>query len=281
IDDVRVYGRVLDGQEIAALALGETISNIAAKAGSQRDEVEKLQLRWYYLENVAAPEVRDAWSRIKALRLEKEKLERCFPTVMVMAERPVRKDTFVLVRGAYNAPSEKVEPGVPAALPPLPAGVPNNRLGFAKWLIDSGNPLMARVTVNRFWQMYFGTGIVKTTEDFGVQGEWPSHPELLDWLATEFIRTGWDVKAMQKLIVTSAAYRQSSRFTPELLQRDPENRLLARGPRFRLPAEMIRDQALFAAGLLTERIGGPSVKPYQPAGLWKELTMGGLDYVQD
>ena len=149
-----------------------------------------------------------------------------------------------------------------------------------KWLVDPANPLTARVTVNRFWQMYFGAGIVKTIEDFGVQGEWPSHPELLDWLATEFIRTGWDVKAMQKLIVTSATYRQSSKVTPELLQRDPENRLLARGPRFRLPAEMIRDQALYAAGLLVEKLGGPSVKPYQPAGLWKEQAMQDMDYVQ-
>jgi hypothetical protein len=135
------------------------------------------------------------------------------------------------------------------------------------------------VAVNRFWQMYFGTGLVKTVEDFGSQGEWPSHPELLDWLATEFVRTGWDVKAMQKLIVTSATYRQSSKATPDILQKDPENRLLARAPRFRLPAEMIRDQALAAAGLLVERIGGPSVKPYQPPGLWKELS--GQDYVQD
>ena len=173
-----------------------------------------------------------------------------------------------------------VQPGLPAVLPPLPAGAPNNRLGFAKWLVSPENPLLARVTMNRFWQMYFGTGIVKTIEDFGSQGEWPSHPELLDWLATEFIRSGWDVKAMQKLIVTSAAYRQSSKATPELLQRDPENRLLARGPRFRLPAEMIRDQALFAAGLLAEKLGGPSVKPYQPAGLWKELAMQDMDYVQ-
>jgi len=198
----------------------------------------------------------------------------------VMAERPTRKDTFVLVRGAYNVPGEKVQPGVPAVLPPLPAGAPNNRLGFAKWLIDPGNPLLARVTMNRFWQMYFGTGIVKTTEDFGVQGEWPSHPELLDWLATEFIRTGWDVKAMQKLIVTSATYRQSSQVSPELEQRDPENRLLARAPRFRLAAEMIRDQALFVSGLLAEKVGGPSVKPYQPAGLWKELVMQDMDYTQ-
>src|SRR6266567_1968172 len=280
IDDVRVYGRVLDSQEIAALALGESIQDIAAKPAADRSEIEKLQLRWYYLEHAAPPEVQNAWKSRTALRLEKEKLERSFSTVMVMAERPNRKDTFVLVRGAYNVPGEKVQPGVPAVLPPLPAGAPNNRLGFAKWLIDPGNPLLARVTMNRFWQMYFGTGIVKTTEDFGVQGEWPSHPELLDWLATEFIRTGWDVKAMQKLIVTSATYRQSSQVSPELEQRDPENRLLARAPRFRLPAEMIRDQALFVSGLLAERVGGPSVKPYQPEGLWKELVMQDMDYTQ-
>ena len=163
---------------------------------------------------------------------------------------------------------------------PLPPDGPNNRLGFARWLTDPANPLLARVTMNRFWQMYFGTGIVKTTEDFGVQGEWPSHPELLDWLATEFGRTGWDVKAMQKLIVTSATYRQSSKTSPELQQRDPENRLLARAPRFRLPAEMVRDQALFVSGLLVEKLGGPSVKPYQPDGLWKELVMQDMDYTQ-
>jgi hypothetical protein len=168
---------------------------------------------------------------------------------------------------------------VPSVLPPLPAGFPNNRLGFAKWLVDPSNPLTARVTVNRFWQTYFGAGLVKTVEDFGSQGEWPASLDLLDWLATEFVRTGWDVKALQKLIVTSATYRQSSKATPELVQRDPENRLLARGPRFRLPPEMVRDQALAAAGLLVEKIGGPSVKPYQPAGLWKEL--GGEDYKQD
>jgi hypothetical protein len=134
--------------------------------------------------------------------------------------------------------------------------------------------------VNRFWQIYFGTGLVKTTEDFGVQGEWPSHPELLDWLATEFVRTGWDVKALQKLIVTSATYRQSSKTKPELARRDPENRLLARGPRFRLSAEMIRDQALFVSGLLAEKLGGPSVKPYQPDGLWKETSMQDMEYKQ-
>jgi hypothetical protein len=201
------------------------------------------------------------------------------PTVMVMQEREKARDTFVLIRGAYDRPGEKVSPGVPAVLTPLPAGVPNNRLGFAKWLVDPQNPLTARVTVNRFWQMFFGTGIVKTVEDFGSQGEWPTHPELLDWLATEFQRTGWDMKAIVRTIVTSATYRQASKVTPELLQKDPENRLLARGPRVRLPAEMVRDQALELAGLLVEKVGGPSVKPYQPAGLWKEL--GGEDYHQD
>jgi hypothetical protein len=197
-----------------------------------------------------------------------------------MEEIPTPKDAFLLIRGAYDRPGPKVSRGVPAALHPLPPGAPNNRLGFAQWLVDPANPLTARVAVNRFWQMYFGTGLVKTVEDFGSQGEWPSHPELLDWLATEFVRTGWDVKGMQKLIVTSATYRQSSRVTPELRQRDPENRLLARGPRIRLAPEMVRDQALAIAGLLVEKIGGPSVKPYQPAGLWKELS-GGQDYRQD
>jgi hypothetical protein len=145
-------------------------------------------------------------------------------------------------------------------------------MALARWLVDPANPLTARVVVNRWWQMYFGSGIVRTVEDFGVQGERPSHPELLDWLATELIRTGWDVKRMQKTIVTSATYRQSSRLTPLLRERDPDNRLLARGPRFRLPAEAVRDQALAASGLLTEQIGGPSVKPYQPDGLWKEIA---------
>jgi hypothetical protein len=280
IDDVRVYGRVLRDDEIAALSVGEPVNAVAAKPESQRSAPESFLLRRFFLENAAPEEIQSASKKLAELGQEKDRLERTFPTVMVMAERPVRRDTFVLIRGAYDKPGEKVEPGVPAVLPPLPRGVPNNRLGFAKWLIDPGNPLLARVTVNRFWQMYFGTGIVKTTEDFGAQGEWPSHPDLLDWLATEFIRTGWDVRALQKLIVTTATYRQSSKASPELIQRDPENRLLARGPRLRLPAEMIRDQGLFVSGLLAERLGGPSVKPYQPEGLWKELAMQDMDYVQ-
>jgi len=231
--------------------------------------------------SLAAPKsTQQAWERLNQIKEEREKLMATFPTTMVMQEMPSPRETFRLIRGAYDRPGEKVTRSLPAVLPPLPAGASNDRLGLAKWIVDPANPLTARVAVNRFWQMYFGTGIVKTSEDFGSQGEWPSHAELLDWLATEFVRTGWDVKAMQKTIVMSATYRQSSRVTPELLQRDPGNRLLARGPRLRMSAEMVRDQALAVSGLLVEKLGGPSVKPYQPAGLWKELS-GGLDYVQD
>jgi hypothetical protein len=253
---------------------------MARKPEAQRSAAEVFALRSAYIANAAPAEIRSLSERIDGLLDERAKLEATFPTVMVMAEADPPKSTFLLVRGAYDHPGEKVTPGVPAVLPPLPPGAPNNRLGFAEWVIDPGNPLLARVTVNRFWQMYFGTGIVKTVEDFGSQGEWPSNPDLLDWLATEFVRSGWDVKAMQKAIVMSATYRQSSETTPEMIQRDPENRLLARGPRFRLPAEMIRDQALSAAGLLVNKIGGPSVKPYQPEGLWKEISMQDMDYVQ-
>jgi hypothetical protein len=197
-----------------------------------------------------------------------------------MRERPDRRATFLLKRGAYDAQGEKVEPQTPASLPPIPEGLPRNRLGLARWLVDRNHPLTARVTVNRFWQMLFGTGIVKTVEDFGSQGEWPVNPELLDWLAVEFMDSGWDVKHILKTMVMSAAYRQSSRVTPELLEKDPDNRLLARGPRFRVSPEMIRDEALAWSGLLVEKVGGPSVKPYQPPGLWQELH-GGSGYQPD
>ena len=174
--------------------------------------------------------------------------------MMVMEDTAKPRPTFVLKRGRYDMPdtSRQVEPGVPSSLPPLPKDAPRNRLGLARWLVSPENPLTARVAVNRIWQHHFGTGLVKTAENFGVQGEPPSHPELLDWLATELVRTGWDVKAMHRLIVTSATYRQASNATPALLARDPENRLLARGPRFRLPAEVVRDNALAIAGLLVD-----------------------------
>ncbi len=279
IADVRVHDRVLPAGEVAMLAVTETLNEIAALPPVKRTEAQSAKLRAYFLERHAPEPIRNALREVRRLRKAYEKLDESIPTTMVMEEMPTPRDTHVLIRGEYDKKGSKVSPGLPAALPPLPKGAPNNRLGFARWLVDPANPLTARVTVNRYWQSYFGTGLVKTAEDFGAQGEWPSYPELLDWLATEFVRTGWDVKAMQRLIVTSATYRQSSKLTPEVLQRDPDNRLLARGPRLRLSAEMIRDQALAAGGLLVERLGGPSVRPYQPAGLWRDLT--NEDYEQD
>ena len=189
---------------------------------------------------------------------------------MVMAEMEKPRDTFILARGDYRNQTEKVSPACRRCCRRLPKDAPLNRLTLAKWLVHPGHPLTSRVAVNRFWQMYFGIGLVKTQEDFGVQGEPPSHPELLDWLATEFVRTGWDVRAMQRLIVTSATYRQSSKVTPALLEKDPENRLLARGPRVRLPAEMIRDTALAASGLLNDRD-----RRAERAAVSAEGTLGG------
>ncbi|MBQ98645.1 MAG: hypothetical protein CMP30_11715 [Roseibacillus sp.] len=193
------------------------------------------------------------------------------PDTMVM-EDSQRRDTFILERGQYDQRGRKVAPGVPSSLPPLPRGVEINRLALAEWLVDPEHPLTARVTVNRLWQHHFGVGLVKSSEDFGVQGDFPSHPNLLDWLATELIRLNWDIKALQKLIVTSSTYRQASQPSPAARQIDPENRLISHAPRLRLSGEVIRDQALFVSGLLVERIGGPSVKPYQPANLWNEIA---------
>jgi hypothetical protein len=193
---------------------------------------------------------------------------------MVMEELADKRETRILLRGAYNAPGDRVESGVPEQLlGPWPKDAPRNRLGLAKWLTHPDHPLTARVVVNRFWQQIFGTGLVKTSDNFGLQGESPSHPELLDWLAREFIDSGWDVKALLKQMVLSATYRQDSAAPAELYARDPENRLLARGPRFRLPGEVIRDQALFISGLLRNRIGGPSVYPYQPPDLYKGIVV--------
>jgi hypothetical protein len=220
--------------------------------------------------------------RLRELERQRFVLESALPTVMVMQELPEPRPAYILKRGSYDARGERVDRGVPAVLPPLEKGWPNNRLGLARWIVSPNNPLTARVTVNRFWQMFFGTGLVNTAGDFGAQGELPSHPELLDWMAVEFHENGWDVKALLKVIVSSATYRQSSKATPELLQRDSGNRLLARGPRLRLPAEMIRDQALFVSGLLVEQLGGPSVRPYQPEGLYKDMLFSNMtNYAQD
>ncbi|MDF1823646.1 MAG: PSD1 and planctomycete cytochrome C domain-containing protein [Verrucomicrobiales bacterium] len=193
-------------------------------------------------------------------------------STMVMDTSPTPRETFVLSRGQYDAPTEKVSSTTPRVLPPLKADGKATRLDLAHWMVDPANPLTARVAVNRIWQIIFGTGIVATTADFGSQGEWPSHPELIDWLAVEFMESGWDQKALIRKMVSSATYRQDSSADPEERERDPGNRLLARGPRFRLAAEFVRDQSLAVSGLLVPRIGGPSVQPYQPAGLWKEVS---------
>jgi hypothetical protein len=247
----------------------------ALKVDSAKRNAEQTKLvRDYFLENVyvkTRPLFEPLHKRTESLNKERTAFDAAIPTAMVMADLPQPRESFVLVRGAYNKKGERVYPGTPAILPPMPKDTPKNRLGLARWLVDPSQPLTARVTVNRFWEHYFGRGIVKTANDFGYQGEWPSHPELLDWLASEFVDSGWDTKHMHKLIVMSGTYRQASKVTPELLQRDPENALLARGPRFRMDAEMVRDAALSASGLLVQRLGGPSVKPYQPPGLWETV----------
>ncbi|MBI1918271.1 MAG: PSD1 domain-containing protein [Planctomycetes bacterium] len=222
-----------------------------------------------------AAEVKRVTEALAKLRQRRAEVDKQIPTTMVMQEMLQARETFLLLRGQYDKRGEKVTPAVPASLPPLPSGAPANRLGLAKWLVDRGNPLTARVAVNRFWQSFFGVGLVKTSEDFGSQGEPPSHPELLDWLAVEFVDSGWDVKHIVRLIMTSATYREASAVAPEVYARDPENRLLGRGGRIRLPAEYLRDQALAVSGLLEREVGGASVFPYQPPGLWRELTERG------
>ncbi len=253
IRDLRIYQTELWPEEIEILA--------AEYGGAQRIAFSKTKTTPQYVKYVDARE-------------ELERFQRTLPDLMVMKDTSTPKPTHIRKRGVYNAYGDLVQRDVPASLPPMAKSMPRNRLGFAQWLVSPEHPLTARVAVNRYWQKYFGVGLVKTSEDFGVQGAAPSHPELLDWLATEFVRTGWDIAAMQKLIVTSRTYRQDSRITPELLQQDPNNRLLARGARFRLSGHAIRDQALFVSDLLVERIGGPSVSPYQPANMWAEMSMG-------
>ncbi|HTM49944.1 MAG TPA: PSD1 and planctomycete cytochrome C domain-containing protein [Bryobacteraceae bacterium] len=251
--------------------VSDEIRKLITAGPDARKPKEERTLRTYYLRHLRE---RRLWGdKVAKLQTEKRAIVAKIPSTMVMSDMEEPRDTFLLFRGDYQKHGEKVTAAVPSFLPPLPEGAPHNRLGFAQWLVAPSNPLTARVAVNRYWQSYFGTGLVKTADDFGSQGEPPSHPELLDWLATEFIRSGWDVKAMQKAIVMSATYRQSSRTTPQIRERDPENRLLARGPRFRLPAEVIRDQALAVAGVLTAKLGGPPVKPYQPDGLWEQLSV--------
>ena len=272
VDEVGVYGAALRSEEAAILATPDSIDEIAAIPRTDRSPQQVTKLRRYFLQRQAPASLQQAWQDLVHRRQERDQFAESIPTTMVMAERAPPGDTFILERGQYDKAGARVDANVPAILPPLPSAQKNDRLGLARWLVDASNPLTARVTVNRFWQMYFGAGLVRSPENFGSRGEPPTHPQLLDWLAAEFVRTGWDIKALQRAIVMSATYRQSSRLTPELLKTDPENRLLARGPRLRLSAGVIRDQALAVSGLLVEKLGGPSVRPYQPAGLWKELS---------
>jgi mono/diheme cytochrome c family protein len=230
---------------------------------AQRTDAQKAELARHH--RGLAPSLAPVRAEVAELRKQEPK---DIATTLVMREVDPPRVTRVLKRGSFLDPGDEVQPGTPAVLPPMAPDLPRNRLGLARWLVSPENPLVGRVTMNRLWAAYFGRGLVETSEDFGSQGELPSHPELLDWLATEFVRQGWSLKAMHRLIVTSATYRQSARVTPELLERDPYNRLLARGARFRMEAEMLRDTTLAAAGLLNPRIGGPGVFPYQPEGVW-------------
>ena len=278
VDDVRIYSRALSAVEVKALAGGNGLSEILAIAPRKRTPTQRTDLARGYLE-LHDSRYRSLVDRLARRRSELAAYSKNRPTVMVMQDLKAPRQSFVLVRGQYDQHGDTVEPGVPEVLPPLPEGAPANRLGLARWLVDDDHPLTARVAVNRLWQVAFGRGLVESSEDFGTQGEQPSHPKLLDWLAREYVRSGWDTKALLRLIVTSSTYRQSSRMTRRQWLQDPHNRLLARASRFRLPAELIRDGALAAGGLLVERIGGPSVKPYQPPGLWKETS--NRPYVQD
>ena len=276
IDDVRLYERALTDAEVAALAGNDPVSPILAIAPDKRNAKQKVALEDHYLNNIdenyrtLTAEKQKAQSELTALT--KTKI-----TSMIMGDQGKMRPTYILERGHYSHPrkDEVIKPNVPAFLPPLPKGAPKNRLGLAQWLTRADHPLTARVAVNRYWSLLFGKGLVKTVSDMGTQGDWPTHPELLDWLATDFVQHGWDIKRTLKQMVMSATYRQSSRITRELFAQDRSNALLARGTRFRLQGEFVRDNALAVSGLLVRKIGGPSVKPYQPPGLWNEVSLGG------
>jgi len=258
IDDMYVYDRELNPSEVPMLL---------KSSSSVKSVIPDRDLQQYYFSTVSNS-YQQKEQELQAIRQERNKLMENIPEMMVMEEMKQKRQAHILMRGAYDAPGAEVHPDVPNAVLPYPANLRRDRLGLAQWLMDAKNPLTARVVVNRYWQTYFGTGIQKSADNFGNQGSVPSNLELLDWLAITFRESGWDVRAMQKLIVMSATYRQSSFANAELLAKDPDNSLLARGPAFRLTAEMIRDAALKASGLLFDTVGGPSVKPYQPVGVW-------------
>jgi hypothetical protein len=265
----------------------QEIKELLKKKPADLAEPQRQKLRDYYLTFVyAGPDsgITPLRSEMNSIKAKREELDKEVAATMISKELEKPRPTWVLIRGQYDKHGEEVGPGVPSVLPPLPACGVTNRLTLARWLVDPKHPLTARVTVNRFWQQFFGTGLVKTAEDFGAKGEWPSHPELLNWLATDFVRTGWDVKGLIRLLVTSATYRQDSRVTPALVALDPENRLLAHGPRYRLDAEELRDYALSVSGLLNLKMGGRGVRPYQPPGIWEAVgytTSNTAKFTQD
>ncbi|MCS7166332.1 MAG: DUF1553 domain-containing protein [Gemmatales bacterium] len=277
VDDVRIYTRALSETEVAALAHGDplfAIASILATPSEQRTPQQKEQLQQFYLDNFDT-EYRQLTQQIAQRQAEEKRIEDSLPTTLIYRERAQPRPAYILIRGEYDRKGEQVGRSVPAFLLEWRPEYPQNRLGLAQWLLDANHPLTARVAVNRFWQQVFGVGLVKTSEDFGRQGEPPSHPELLDWLAVHFREAGWNVKSLMKLLVTSATYRQAAITTPEKLSKDPQNRLLSRGPRYRLDAEMLRDQALSVSGLLVERLGGPPVKLPQPPGIWEAVAFVG------
>jgi mono/diheme cytochrome c family protein len=272
----------------AAVPIRHDINFLIGLSGTQQNEEEKARIAAWHRDYISAPLRAALEPEVYAARrllAEQVHYETTLPVTPISAERAVPLPAHILIRGQYDKPGELVQPGLPAFLPPLAVTGPRpTRLDLARWLVDAKNPLTARVTVNRFWQQLFGAGLVRTPSDFGNQGEPPTHPELLDWLAVEFVRTGWDVKAFVRLLVTSRTYRQDSRVSPELLDRDPANKLLARGPRYRLDAEELRDQSLALGGLLVPTLGGPPVRPYQPINIWEPVAFGGSntkDYVQE
>jgi hypothetical protein len=276
VDDITFYDRVLTPFELKILAQKVTWNAIAAKSKPQLSATELADLKEYYFSSVE-PTMLTAHQKLQQLRSTLADSTEKVKELMVMQEMPQRKKTHVLLRGNYDAFGEEVFPNTPETILAFPKELPKNRYGLAQWLTHEDNPLTARVAVNRLWQNFFGTGLVKTTEDFGNQGELPSHLDLLDWLAVTFRESGWDIKQL-KLIVMSATYRQASQSTKEAREKDSENRWLSHGPSYRLTAEMIRDNALVASGLLNKKIGGMSVKPYQPDGLWQ---INSANYVRD
>jgi hypothetical protein len=274
IGGVRLFDRALLPREVEQIIGYDRALQVVAKAPDARTKAEADVLFPWWLSAVDGPG-REMVARLTPLEQEEADMKPRGTFAHVMHERAESAMAYILYRGEYDKRRDEVHPDTPDALPAFPSDLPRNRLGFAQWLLRPENPLPARVTVNRFWQELFGTGLVRTAGDFGVAGELPSHPELLDWLAVEFRDGGWDVKAFFKLLVTSATYRQSAALTPQKREKDAQNRLLSRGPRFRMDAEMVRDYALSAGGLLEEKLGGPSVKPYQPDGVWEAVAMIG------